>query len=179
MSVSEFLAWSEGQPERTRLELIDGAPVAMSPERTRHGISKLDIAIALRSAIATSGCHCHVLPDGATVPVDEWNTYEPDALVYCGEQLPGDAVIVPAPVIVVEVLSPSSVHRDTVTKLQGYFRLASIRHYLIVDAEAVTVVHHARTGPDGPILTKVLSAGEIVLDPPGLRIAVPDFFATD
>ena len=44
-----------------------------------------------------------------TVRIDETTAYEPDAQVYCGQKLsPAAAIEVPEPVIVAEVLSPSS-----------------------------------------------------------------------
>ena len=39
------------------------------------------------------------------------------------------------PVIVAEVLSPSATADDHGTKLDGYFALPSVAHYLILDAD--------------------------------------------
>jgi Uma2 family endonuclease len=39
----------------------------------------------------------------------------------------------PNPVIVVEVLSPSTRGIDTTVKLADYFRVSGLRHYVIVD----------------------------------------------
>ena len=69
---------------------------------------------------------------------------EPDALVYCGTKLSPSAIEVPHPVVVVEVLSPSTRHIDLSAKLADYFRLASVAHYLIVDSEKPRIIHHAR-----------------------------------
>ena len=66
------------------------------------------------------------------VEVDEHTVYEPDALVRCGPPLPPNAVKLSDPIIVVEVLSPSTSARDVGAKLADYFRLPSVRHYLIV-----------------------------------------------
>jgi Uma2 family endonuclease len=93
--------------------------------------------------------------------------YEPDAQVHCGERLADDTVIVPAPVIVVEVLSPSTATRDTGAKLADYFRLASLQHYLIVRTDRPTVIHHRR-GDGDVIETHVVTAGSLQLDPPGI-----------
>jgi Uma2 family endonuclease len=59
--------------------------------------------------------------------------HEPDAVVHCGGKLPDDAVTVPDPlIIIVEVLSPSTSASDRAWKLQEYFRLPSLRHYLMI-----------------------------------------------
>ena len=60
------------------------------------------------------------------VQIDSVTSYEPDALVRCGERLPPDAVKVVDPLIVVEVGSPSSLGRDTGVKFTDYFRLPSL-----------------------------------------------------
>ena len=51
------------------------------------------------------------------VEIDEHTIYEPDALVRCGTPLPPDAIKLNDPVIVVEVLSPSTSARDPGAKL--------------------------------------------------------------
>ncbi|HJY17125.1 MAG TPA: Uma2 family endonuclease, partial [Xanthobacteraceae bacterium] len=79
------------------------------------------------------------------------------------------------PVIVVEVLSPSTRHIDAQIKLAGYFRLSSVMHYLVIDPDKPLVLHHARNA-DGTILTRIVSDGMIGLDPPGIEIAVGDIY---
>jgi Uma2 family endonuclease len=110
-----------------------------------------------------------------TVRIDETTAYEPDALVYCGEKIPPTAIEVPNPVIVVEVLSPSTRQFDASIKLAGYFRLPSVAHYLIVDPIEPMMVHHWR-GRGDDITTRVVTEGIIALDPPGLEIAVADIY---
>ncbi|MGH6674553.1 MAG: Uma2 family endonuclease [Xanthobacteraceae bacterium] len=68
-----------------------------------------------------------------TVRIDDHTAYEPDALVYCGARLSRGSMIVAAPVIVVEVLSPATAHTDTSAKLIGYFKVPSVMHYLVLD----------------------------------------------
>ena len=43
--------------------------------------------------------------------------YEPDAVVHCGAKLPDDTIAVPDPIIVVEVLSPSTSASEKPTML--------------------------------------------------------------
>jgi Uma2 family endonuclease len=104
-----------------------------------------------------------------TVKIDEHTAYEPDAIVHCEEALPDDAVIVPAPVIVVEVLSPTTRGRDAGAKLADYFRLPSVHHYLLVRTERPTVIHHRR-GDEGDIHTQIVTAGSLDLHPPGITL---------
>jgi Uma2 family endonuclease len=173
LTVDEYLAWAEQQPGR--FELLDGAVVAMSPEGAGHAERKAAVHAALLAAIRSRGLASYALPDGMTVRIDDTTAYEPDALVYCGKKLLPSAVEVPNPVVVVEVLSPSTRHIDLSAKLADYFRLPSIAHYLIVDPEKPRIIHHARAIDDS-ILTRIVNDGTIRLDPPGLELAMPDIY---
>ncbi|SFL29009.1 Uma2 family endonuclease [Methylorubrum salsuginis] len=173
MTVDAFLAWAEGRPGR--YELIDGEVVAMSPQRARHAETKFSVQTALRAALRAGDLPCRMLPDGMSVKIDAGTVFEPDALVYCGAGLDPDAIVVPKPMIVVEVLSPGTKRIDTGRKLQGYFRLPSVMHYLIVDAERHTVIHHRR-GDGDLIETRIASSGELRLDPPDLTLPVAALF---
>lgn len=175
LSRDEYRRWAEAQP-RGRYERIEGGVVAMAPERVAHVEVKAAVWLALRQAVAAASVPCRALPDGATVEIGDGTDYEPDALVYCGERAAGDAVAVPNPVIVVEVLSPGTASTDTGAKLADYFRVPSIQHYLIVRADRPAVIHHRR-GEAGRIETTLLSEGRIVLDPPGIAVNVADFYA--
>jgi Uma2 family endonuclease len=179
MTSREFVEWARRQPGRPRYELVAGELVAMSPERVSHNRVKLDVALALRRAVEAAGLPCQVFTDGMAVEIDEDTTYEPDATVRCGESLPDDAVVVPDPLIVVEVVSPSSGGVDSGAKLADYFRLPSVRHYLIVRPRQLTVVHHRRgnLGPGGPLETRILRTGALRLEPPGVELALADLFA--
>jgi Uma2 family endonuclease len=167
MTVDEFLAWAEENPGR--YELSEGEVYAMSPERLEHTQTKFAVQSALLAGIRKAGLPCHMVPDGATVRVSKRTAYEPDALVYCGPQKPGHSLEVPDPVIVVEVLSPGTRHIDNAAKLSGYFAVASVYHYLIVDIENRLILHHAR-GDGDYLTTRIVREGALALDPPGIAL---------
>jgi Uma2 family endonuclease len=169
MSVDEFVTWAKQQPERW--ELLDGLPVAMSPERVVHGDVKYRVARVLDGAIAKANVPCRFVLDSAAVRIDAGSLYQPDALVYCGEPVSPDALEIPDPVVVFEVLSPGNAATDLRDKLQGYFRVPSVQHYLIVDPDKRLVIHHAR-GEADVVATRILSEGSIRLDPPGIELHV-------
>ena len=175
MTSDEFIAWAIEQPDGERYELVAGEVVAMSPERLSHSRVKHRIARLLEDAIAAAGLRCEAFPDGVAVEIDNHTTYEPDALVRCGEPLPGDTVKLVDPIIVVEVLSPSTRARDAGAKLEDYFRLPSVRHYLIVKTDTRSVIHH-RKDETGQIATRIVRSGELELAPPGLVVEVEACF---
>jgi Uma2 family endonuclease len=175
MSRDEYRRGAEQQPTG-RFERIDGVVVAMAPEWVNHADRKALAWLALRQAAAAAGPPCHVYPDGMTVEVDD-SDFEPDVVLHCGERLPGDAIAVPDPPIVVEVLSPSTRGDDLTRKLVAYFRVPSIQHYLVFWADRPQVLHHRRHDKGDGIETRIMTSGEIRLDPPGITIAVEDLYA--
>ena len=181
MTVDEFLSWAEGR--EGRWELHDGVPmmisstepVMMSPEQAAHIRTKFSAAKALDAAVAAAGLPCEVFTDGMAIRVDARTTYEPDASIVCGPRRSDETISVDDPIIVVEVLSPSTAAVDHGRKLSGYFSIPSVQHYLILDPDRRVAIHHKRGAGDA-IETRVLSEGAARLDPPGFEVAVEALF---
>ncbi len=171
MTAEEFVAWEEGVPGR--YELVDGQIFAQAAERAAHAKIKGEAFVALREAIRRNDLPCQALPDGMAVRIDKGTVFEPDAQVYCGPELPADALISENPIIVVEVLS-SSTGRE-LRKLEGYFQPSSVRHYLILSPDKPLVIHHAR-GEGETIVTRIFRSGVIALDPPGLSLDLREVY---
>jgi Uma2 family endonuclease len=176
MTSDEFLVWTETQPDGkfelhdgvvvSKGEPLDGAPTAMAGERRRHSIVKGN-AFGLLSAVA-SPCRAYV--DGMAIRVSETQTYLPDVLVDCGDQSDMDGTISDLPMVVLEVLSRSTAHLDLGRKLEGYFAVLSVHHYLLIDPQDRRVIHHQR---DADIIaTSIQSTGDLDLTPPGLTLSV-------
>jgi Uma2 family endonuclease len=142
MDVDGFLVWADGR--QGRWELRDGQPVMMAPERAAHALVKLAAQIALKDGVRRAGLPCQVFPHGMTVRIAARTAFEPDALVVCPPPADLNTMEIPNPVIVVEVLSPSTAADDHGVKLDGYFSLASVAHYLILDADRRVMIHHRR-----------------------------------
>jgi Uma2 family endonuclease len=100
--------------------------------------------------------------------------FEPDVVVFSGRMAKAE-MIVPEPVIVAEVLSPSTARKDLTVKLAGYFDVPSIEHYLIADWEEREIIHYRR---EGVALAKpvILREGRLALKPPGLTLDVSKVF---
>jgi Uma2 family endonuclease len=157
MTSDAFIAGAMEQDARH--EQVAGEIVTMAPARSTRAFTRLHIAGRLADAVEGAGLACQVCPDGMAVEIDDATTFEPDALVRCGTPLPADAIKLNDPIIVVEVLPPSSLARDSGAKLADYFRLASVRHYLIVRTE------------NGAIATRIIRDGSVRLDTPGITLS--------
>jgi Uma2 family endonuclease len=172
MTVEEFLNWAASQPDGG-FELVDGQIVAMVQERALHNLAKLAVARALQDAVAAAGLECTVYTDGMTVRIDRHTARGPDALVQCGKPVDLASMEADNPIIVIEVVSPTSERRDTDAKLIEYFSVESIQHYLIFFPHKGVAVHHARAGNDR-IHTKLIHSGMIELIPPGMSLPVAE-----
>ena len=170
IKVYEFLAWSERQRD-DRYELVDGEIVATRRDSVRHNQTKFAAARALQDATRAAEPPCVVFIDGVGVKINDKTLRIPDVLVQCGAEPDPDALIVGSPLIVVEVVSPSSERDDIETKLVDYFSVASIRHYLIIFSERRVVVHHMRS-EGGEITTRIAHDGDIALTPPEMSVSV-------
>jgi Uma2 family endonuclease len=173
MTVEEFLAWAEGK--KGRFELWNGEPYAMAPERVAHAETKFSAALAFNTALNALRLPCRILLDGVAVRIDARSTYQPDIIVYCGERLPPNEREVQNPIIVIEVLSPSTKAIDMRLKLKRYFELPSVLHYVILDADERSIIHYSK-GKGDVIAMRIASEGELRFDPPGFAVDVRSLF---
>ncbi len=177
MTVVQFLDWAATQ-QPGRHELVNGEVVRVSPGSNRHIDVKMEAWLQLRRAVAEAGVPLHVSGDGVTVVIDDHTAREPDVTV---QTLPidPDALTANEPVIVVEVVSPSSARSDTGGKVAEYFRVPSIRHYLIIDPYGRSVILHSRPDSGSSIATAIHRSGPVALDPPGIVVAAEDLLGSD
>ena len=181
MTVEAFLDWLETRPETERWELIEGEPVQMmAPTTLAHAVIKDNVVAALRSAFAAHGPGrpCRVVSDGPAVSRadDDGNFYQPDAVVTCAAGIDPTVLTVPDPVVIVEILSPSTRNRDLTDKMQGYFALPSVQHYLLIEQRKRLIIHMRRTAA-ARIETTFHTEGRIDLDPPGVALPLDDVYA--
>ena len=88
----------------------------------------------------------------------------------------GDEIEITDPVVVVEVLAPTTRHIDASAKLVGYFWLPSVHHYLIFAPKDRLTIHHQRAA-GGKIATAIVPDGWIVLAPSGIEVEVAALLA--
>ncbi len=132
LTAEEFLAWDATQT--LRHEFVHGEVFAMAGAEERHVTVGLNIAIALRAHLR--GTPCRTFINDMKLHVDAADAYfYPDVMVTCSKADAADPMIKREPVLVVEVLSPSTAAFDRGDKFAAYRNLASLREYLLVDTE--------------------------------------------
>jgi Uma2 family endonuclease len=146
----------------------------MEPERWVHARLKARIWRALDREITAANLPCQAAPDGMTVEIDDDTDYAPDALVNRGPPSPNDATVAPHPVVIVEVLAPTTASIDAGGKLADYVRLPSVRHYLLVRLGRQAVIHHRCEGDR--IDTRIVRTGMIALDRFGISLSLDEIY---
>src|SRR5262249_55985701 len=144
-----------------------------------HAQVSLRVYNLLGAAIERAGLPFYAAPMGMTVRISRDEAVEPDALVAPLPRPQQTDLEIPNPVIVVEALSPSTARRDQTDKLDGYFKVPSIEHYLIVDALKHEVAWCRRAADGGHVAPVLLHGGALKLDPPGIELEVADIFASE
>ena len=157
MTVADFLAWEETQ--ELRWEFDGFAPVAMTGGTAAHEIIQLNLTAALNSRLR--GTPCRAYGSNLKIRVADRIRY-PDAFVACTPVNPR-ATVVDDPVVVFEVLSPSTARTDRVEKMHEYWETPSIQRYVLIEQDAVSAMVFARG--EGSWSGRVLWPGSVLALP--------------
>ena len=119
-----------------RWELIEGHPIAMSPMPIPlHQQVQGNLFIELKESLKRICNQCKIyLP--LDYKITDGTTLQPDLLIVC-DKINKSFLDFP-PVLVVEILSPSTALKDRNTKYQIYEQ-EGVRYYLIVDVDKKSI----------------------------------------
>ncbi len=173
MSVEEFLDFAERS--EYRYEYIDGEPIKMTGGKLNHFRLIHRLQFLLESLLSES--ECEVLGSGMLVRVGEASLVAPDVSVVSGEpETEADTRILLNPILVVEVISPSSVDHDRVVKRDFYQMVDSIQAYLIVEQDRPLVELHTRSETGWRLQAFSKLDDEVPLDALGCRLPLRDIY---
>jgi len=132
-SPEEYFALEEKSP--VRHEFFAGEVFAMAPQSIAHNTIAQNVTFACRQALR--GQKCRVLMEGVQLTVEHHQHYTyPDIMVSCDARDQHESRRLHHPVLIVEVLSPSTEAYDRGLKFNQYKKLPSLRHYLLVSQKA-------------------------------------------
>ena len=162
-----FLRWNEGREGKR--ELVKGRVVEYVINVTRAHVRIVTrLLIELASRLDPKGFEAYTVDIGLKTPD---GVRYPDLVV---DVAGGDGkdLAVTAPVLVCEVLSPSSIVRDTVEKQRDYTGIPSVRSYLVLSQDEPRAWLWSRTdaGWAGPDMIEGLDG---IIDVPALSVAIP------
>ncbi len=171
LTPDEYLALE--RESETRHELVDGYLYAMIGASDRHDEIAGNLFAALHVHLRGGGCRVH----GSSLKVrvgDDF--YYPDVFVRCaGER--GDAYFKTDPVLIAEVLSPSTQRHDRGDKCLAYQGLPTLQEYLLIAQNEPRVVLLRRSDRDWERLV-VAGASEVLrLESVGLTLPFSGLFA--
>lgn len=136
LDVAEFVELIRPLPDAERWELLDGEAALTAPQSERHQTAIANLPAGLRRIAKDRGCKA--LP-GLGLLNEDIGDYAPipDVVVRCGPALDGGYA--KDPVLVAEVLSPSTINDDRGRRIDFYRGIASLRTILIVYQDEVRV----------------------------------------
>jgi Uma2 family endonuclease len=128
-----------------RSELHEGEIVAMAGASPDH--QRIAHRISVIATVALDPVGCEVFDTDCRVRIPDENYYYPDVVFVCDPIFePDEPDSLLNPLVVVEVLSPSTEERDRSRKLRGYMRVPSIEEILFVGSLQRRVEIYRRNG---------------------------------
>jgi Uma2 family endonuclease len=170
MTPEEFFAWQEHQEER--YELVDGIPV---PLRGMTGASNAHDAVAVNVLgllwQQLRGGPCRVATADTAVRTTFRGIRRPDVTVECAP-IDRQSYEAHAPMLVVEVLSPSTRHLDRIRKLEECKRLPTLGMILFIEP-GVPQVLLLRREAEGEWRDEAFTGLDAVIPLPELGASLP------
>ncbi len=133
-SIDEYLELSE--KEDVKLEYVDGEVYGMAGGTYEHGLIAKNLLVSLTNALKKAGKSCTALGSDVRLAMEERNTFAfPDAFVLCGKPEFSEKVkdAVKNPVVIFEILSPSTERYDKTKKFSRYRSLNSFQEFVLID----------------------------------------------
>jgi Uma2 family endonuclease len=153
-TVAEYLAIDDEADRKS--EYYQGCILAMAGGTPAHGLITMNTALHLNAGLRKKNCR---LINDVRLAIDRASHYTyPDMMVVCGEVkvARGQKNTVTNPVLIVEVLSPSTEREDRGRKFAGYRTIAGFREYVLIAQDEPRVEVYQRTEDGAWILHEYL-----------------------
>jgi Uma2 family endonuclease len=161
VTIDAFDAFVEAQADTTLFELVEGVIVMMTSPTEVHEQIAGNIGPPLKLAMDSRGCRTYqggIRVQRSDDPNDR-DKARPDVVVRCGAI--GSKTYITDPLVVVEVLSPSTIDVDRGPKLDFCKSLPTIRHIAFIYQDQMRVEHYRR-GEQGFELEVLTQPADVV-----------------
>jgi len=173
MTVEEYLELDKNSPD-VRYEYIDGQVIMLAGGTANHSVISGNIYTVLRKLLR--GGPCQVYNSDLRIDLDETRYVYPDVSVSCDPRDRGEITVMHSPIVVVEVLSPSTESIDRGDKSLSYREHPTIQEYMLVSTKRPTI-EVFRRGKNGLWLLATLRlADEVQLFSLDVRFPVKDAY---
>jgi Uma2 family endonuclease len=132
MPAADFVAWE--QTQAVRHEFVRGEVFMMTGGVDRNNTVALNLVVALREHLRGSPCRVYANDVKLRIEAADCFFY-PDLMVTCSAADLADRLVKREPVLVVEVLSPSTAGFDRGEKFAAYRQLPGLAEYLLVEVD--------------------------------------------
>ena len=159
-----------------KYEFLDGQMYAMAGGTFNHARVSGNIFAALRQALR--GKPCQPMNSDMRIHTPSGLDTYPDVSVFCGApELTDNQRTLLNPLVIIEVLSPSTRDYDRVGKFAHYRSIAGLQDYVLIDPESILVEHFHRLKRDEWLL-RVYSTLEdaFTLDSLGVTLTLRDCY---
>ena len=174
MTLEDFLAWEAEQPERW--EFFNGEAFMMAGGSDVHNAISLNTAFALRQTLR--GTRCNVFMSDVRLRLAESDDlFYPDVFVTCSDADRARRQVKEDPVLIAEVLSPSTEAQDRGDKFAAYRRFAGLKTVLFLSQDRAHAECFTR-GEDGRWILSEASGetARLALPAFGFELALADLY---
>lgn len=183
-TAEEYLAFDRAAPEGEKYEFLDGQVVPWNGDwKSMAGAAKSHnrVTLALSGLLFNQlrGKPCEPFGSEQRVQMPAGNYVYPDVFVACEPEFADSTFdTVTNPVVIFEVLSPSTAKKDRTTKFRRYQAIFTLRDYVLIEQDFMAVYHHARAEDGQQWFLRVLSNPdeELVLDSIGCRLQLGEIY---
>ncbi|HHY27810.1 MAG TPA: Uma2 family endonuclease [Desulfitobacterium dehalogenans] len=139
----DYLTW----PEDTPVELIEGIPYAMTAPTRIHQEIVGEVFRQIANYLLEKPCKVYTAPfDVRLIQVkakddDIMNVVQPDITIICDREKLDDKGCLGSPDVIMEVVSPSSVAKDYIKKLNLYEKHSVQEYWLIHPVDKIVMVY--------------------------------------
>jgi Uma2 family endonuclease len=170
VTIAEFDAFLDSQQDNSLWELVAGRIVAMTNPTEVHEQIASNIGAPMKLAMDPKGCRVYRggLGTQRSDNEQEINRPRPDVLVRCGRV--GTRNFITDPLVVVEVLSPSTIDVDRGDKLRFYKAQPTLRHIVLVYQDQMRIEHYRKTDEGWPL--EVLTEPDDLLNIEAVRFNI-------
>jgi Uma2 family endonuclease len=171
--LEEYLALEERAVEKS--EFDNGFIIPMPGGTFNHHLIATNLAVQLHIYLRNLDKKYHVLVEGMKVRVENLNAVVyPDALVICENPIfyKDRKDLITNPLVIVEVLSPSTRKYDKGKKFEKYRSIDSLKEYVLIDQNRQEITTHVRGEQDFWQKT-IFQASEIAFHIKTLDVKIP------
>ena len=154
-------------------EYWQGEIFAMAGVSLPHDVIQGNVKFQARLHLSPGKCSAHGSDREVGVHRGRHGFAYPDAFILCGPPQFYDSHrdVVTNPVVILEVLSPTTEAYDRGRKFAEYRKLASLRHYVLISPDRMLVEHFAKQSSDRWLLEDIDPGGTLRF--PDLPLEIP------